>query len=264
LSNFGHKPGNNPGNKRGNPLKSSQLSASSFDDIPEAVRETVAPGRPTKPAGRAPMLVGIGIAVLIGGGGWLLTQLSRSGLSPGSPQAGNGSPNASAADTVLGHYKYAEAPAEDLEAISGDGGISLRKAAAEAFKTMVAAAQAEGVSLAPISGFRSIADQQELFFKVKEARVQTAAERANVSAPPGYSEHHTGYAVDIGDANGANLTPEFENTAAFHWMQANAPRYSFELSFPKNNPQGVTYEPWHWRYVGNSSSLETFYKARGK
>ena len=75
---------------------------------------------------------------------------------------------------------------------------------------------------------------------------------------------HTGYAVDIGDASGANLTPEFENTATFHWMQTNAARYSFELSFPKNSPQGVTYEPWHWRYVGNSNSLETFYKARSK
>jgi zinc D-Ala-D-Ala carboxypeptidase len=255
LNNFGKKSGPNFGNQSS---KSSKLSASSFDDIPEAVRETVSPK--TAKSGRLPMLVGIGLAVTIAGGGWMLTQLSRPNASPGSPEATNASP----ADTVLGHYKYAEAPAEDLEAISGDGGIRLRQAAAAAFKSMVAAAQAEGVSVTPVSGFRSIGDQQELFFKVKEARVQTAAERASVSAPPGHSEHHTGYAVDIGDANGANLTPEFENTATFHWMQANAPRYSFELSFPKNNPQGVTYEPWHWRYVGDSSSLETFYKARGK
>jgi zinc D-Ala-D-Ala carboxypeptidase len=263
LSNFGHNFGKNPGNKPGNKLKSSKLSASSFDDIPEAVRETVAPAAP-RYRGRRNLMLGIGAALAAVSGGWVLTQMARTNSSPGGSQAGSGGPNVNPADTVLGHYKYAEAPAEDLEAISDDGGIRLRKAAAESFKTMVAAAQAEGISVSAVSGFRSIAEQQELFFKVKEARVQTAAERASVSAPPGYSEHHTGYAVDIGDASGANLTPEFENTNTFHWMQANAARYSFELSFPKNNPQGVTYEPWHWRYVGNSSSLETFYKARSK
>lgn len=210
------------------------------------------------------MVAGIGLALLVGSGGWALIQLTRTPANGGPDATGLNGGVGPAANTVLGHYKYAEAPAEDLEAISDDGGIRLRKAAAESFKTMVAAAQAEGISVSAVSGFRSIAEQQELFFKVKEARVQTAAERANVSAPPGYSEHHTGYAVDIGDASGANLTPEFENTNTFHWMQTNAARYSFELSFPKNNSQGVTYEPWHWRYVGNSSSLETFYKARSK
>jgi len=45
-------------------------------------------------------------------------------------------------------------------------------------------------------------------------------------------------------------------------LSANAARYSFELSFAKNNRQGVSYEPWHWRYVGDRDSLETFYKAQ--
>ncbi|HEY9618014.1 MAG TPA: D-alanyl-D-alanine carboxypeptidase family protein, partial [Microcoleaceae cyanobacterium] len=55
-----------------------------------------------------------------------------------------------------------------------------------------------------------------------------------------------------------------EQTAAFQWLQANAAHYSFELSFPKDNRQGVSYEPWHWRYVGDIQSLKTFYRARQK
>jgi D-alanyl-D-alanine carboxypeptidase len=68
--------------------------------------------------------------------------------------------------------------------------------------------------------------------------------------------------VDIGDAQtpATNLNPNFENTAAFKWLEQNAAYYSFELSFPRNNPQGVSYEPWHWRFVGDRNSLETFYK----
>ena len=105
-----------------------------------------------------------------------------------------------------------------------------------------------------------------MFFEVKQERSQSVTDRANVSAPPGHSEHHTGYAIDVGDGNASatNLSPDFENTAAFKWLEVNATKYNFELSFPKNNTQGVTYEPWHWRFVGDRTSLETFFKARGK
>lgn len=82
--------------------------------------------------------------------------------------------------------------------------------------------------------------------------------------PPGFSEHHTGYAVDIGDGNAphTHLEETFADTAAYRWLTAYAARFGFELSFPPNNPQGVMYEPWHWRFVGDSHSLETFYGSR--
>ncbi len=129
---------------------------------------------------------------------------------------------------------------------------------------MVQDAQVAGVSLVPLSGFRSVKEQESVFFEVKQQRAQTVSERADVSAPPGHSEHHTGYAIDIGDGAvpSTNLSPDFENTASFKWLEANAVKYSFELSFPKGNPQGVTYEPWHWRFVGDRDSLETFFKAK--
>jgi D-alanyl-D-alanine carboxypeptidase len=167
-------------------------------------------------------------------------------------------------DNILGHLSYEQAPLSDLKAISPDGRVKLRSAAAAKFQQMQADARAQGINLVAISGFRSINDQEHLFFEVKEERSQITTKRAEVSAPPGYSEHHTGYAIDIGDgtAPATHLNANFEQTAAFRWLQENAPKYSFELSFPPDNPQGISYEPWHWRFVGNSHSLETFYKAR--
>lgn len=245
------------------------------DDIPVALRET-----PDSPAPKKlrPMAV-VGIATALGlvamvTGGLFAVQMGRSqqpesspvAASPASGTASNSpSPDAAAqANQLLGHFQYAEAPQSDLASIVGDGSIKLRKSAAQAYQRMEAAARQDGVILVPISGFRTLADQNYLFFDKKAERGQVAAERAKVSAPPGHSEHHTGYAIDIGDGNtpATNLSPSFENTAAFRWLQANAAFYSFEISFPKNNKQGVSYEPWHWRYVGDSDSLETFYRAR--
>lgn len=83
-----------------------------------------------------------------------------------------------------------------------------------------------------------------------------------MSAPPGYSEHHTGYVVDIGDSRQpeAHLEAElFERTEAYYWLTKNAHKFHFELSFPQGNSAGVDYEPWHWRWVGDKESMRTFY-----
>lgn len=167
-------------------------------------------------------------------------------------------------DNILGHLPYDQVAESELVPVTADGRIRLHKAAATKFKQMQAAARNQGVLLTAISGFRTVDAQDYLFFNVKEQRVQDASKRAEVSAPPGYSEHHTGYAIDIGDGKvpAVDVEPGFENTAAFRWLEKNAARYSFELSFPRDNPQGISYEPWHWRFVGDRESLETFYKAR--
>jgi D-alanyl-D-alanine carboxypeptidase len=166
---------------------------------------------------------------------------------------------------LFGHHAFSEAPANKLRTIgrAGDGyEIRLHEAAAKSYLRMEADAKADGIDFVVISGFRTIAEQQELFFDISKQRNQTPAQRAKVSAPPGHSEHHTGYALDIGDAAvpSANLSTNFEKTAAFQWLQSNAAKYGFEMSFPPNNPQGVMYEPWHWRFVGDDDSLATFYK----
>jgi len=167
-------------------------------------------------------------------------------------------------ENVLGHLPYEQAPTSELIPIVWDGSIKMRQAAADAFIQMQEAARLDGIYLVPISGFRTLEDQDYLFFSMKAQRGQASSERAEVSAPPGYSEHHTGYAVDIGDGNvpATDLTVNFEHTAAFKWLEQNAAYYSFEISFTKNNSQGISYEPWHWRFVGDRHSLETFYKAQ--
>ena len=247
------------------------------EDIPQAVRDTsekvskVPRSRSVKwiviavIAGTFALVAG----VLVAWPGGMLGLLNNSEVAQTEPtdsQDPNATadPNARITETLLGHFPYQEAPPEDLKPISNDGRIQLRQAAARAFLDMKEAARSQGVYIVPISGFRSEEDQKYLFFEVKAQRGQVAMERAEVSAPPGYSEHHTGYAVDIGDAHlpATDLSPRFENTPAFQWMKENAAYYSFELSFPEGNAQGVSYEPWHWRFVGDRHSLETFYKAR--
>jgi len=166
---------------------------------------------------------------------------------------------------LFGHHSFSESPANKLRTIgrAGDGyEIRLHEAAAKSYLKMEADAKADGVDFVVISGFRTIAEQQDLFFEISKQRNQTPAQRAKVSAPPGHSEHHTGYAIDVGDGAlpSANLSTSFEKTAAFQWLQNNAAKYGFEMSFPPNNPQGVMYEPWHWRFVGDDNSLATFYK----
>ncbi|OIP71007.1 MAG: D-alanyl-D-alanine carboxypeptidase [Oscillatoriales cyanobacterium CG2_30_40_61] len=176
------------------------------------------------------------------------------------------SPTPTLPDNLLGHLPYLEAPEAELKSITTDGGHRLRQVAAKAYQEMEQDARANGVSLVPISTFRSIKDQEIIFFEVKAQRGQVTTKRAEVSAPPGYSEHHTGYAIDIGDGNrpATDLSVSFEETPAYQWLKDHAAFYSFELSFPKDNPQGVSYEPWHWRFVGDRHSLETFYRARNQ
>lgn len=247
----------------------SRNAAQSGDDIPIAQRDRFAPAVTTMTGLRRQrnnmarvmfFMLGIAIASL------LALVFFYFGRVPelNSPVASSNGSVAAVEDNgvLLGHFRYAEAPPAELKSIGGS--FKLRSAAAKKFQAMVAAARSAGVNLATISAFRSVAEQQRLFFDVKAERGQVTTKRAEVSAPPRHSEHHTGYAVDLGDGNapGANLNQSFENTAASKWLQANGARYSFELSFPQGNAQGVSYEPWHWRYVGDSDSLETFYKAR--
>jgi D-alanyl-D-alanine carboxypeptidase len=163
---------------------------------------------------------------------------------------------------LLGHFPYPEAPAESLVAVSP--GMELRADAARELLAMQRAAAADGVDLRLISAFRGIKLQNNLFFDVKAERNQSPRSRAKVSAPPGFSEHSTGYAVDLGDARqpDTDLSESFEQTAAYRWLAANANRHHFSLSFPRDNPQGVSYEPWHWRYEGSAEALKMFEPAQ--
>ncbi len=114
-----------------------------------------------------------------------------------------------------------------------------------AWTAMKQAAQVDGVTIFLISAFRSLEYQHDLIAK-KLAQGLTIEEILKVNAAPGFSEHHTGRAIDIGTLNCPALVEEFENTAAFQWLIGNADEYEFSLSYPRDNALGISYEPWHW------------------
>ncbi len=146
-------------------------------------------------------------------------------------------------------------------AVSTDG-MSMHLARPEtiqAYNKMAADATKDNVRLKVIWAFRSSSLQQQQFLAAQQKYGRRGA--IKWLAPPNFSEHQTGWALDIGDEAdpAADDNPLFERTAAFRWLSRNARRYAFELSFPKSNWQGVNYEPWHWRYVGTPEARDTFH-----
>jgi len=143
-----------------------------------------------------------------------------------------------------------EPPQLEIAEIGDDGReYRLVPDAASAWRKMKAAAAADGVVLKLISAFRSV-DRQVEILREKLAEGQTVEEILSASAPPGYSEHHTGRAIDIDTDGAPPLEIEFEGTPAFAWLARNAGRFGYVLSFPKGNRYGYQYEPWHWFYGG--------------
>lgn len=118
-------------------------------------------------------------------------------------------------------------------------------AAARAWRSMHAAALRDGVVLEVISGYRSHAYQLGIFER-KRARGLGVEEILTVNAAPGYSEHHSGRALDLGAPDEPPAEESFERTAAFAWLRDNAGGYGFVMSYPRDNPHGIVYEPWHW------------------
>lgn len=129
----------------------------------------------------------------------------------------------------------------------GDDGRQhlLSEAAATAWQALKAAAATDGVALHIVSSFRSIDRQAEIIRRKLDAG-QPIEEILTVCAPPGYSEHHTGRALDVSTPGVAALVVEFAQTPAFAWLAAHADDFGFRLSYPDGNAQGFAYEPWHW------------------
>jgi D-alanyl-D-alanine carboxypeptidase len=124
----------------------------------------------------------------------------------------------------------------------------LERATAERWAAMQAAAEREHVLIGVVSAFRSF-DYQRGIIARKLAAGQSVEQILAVSALPGFSEHHSGRAVDVGTPGCPHLTEGFENTAAFSWLTRHALEYGFQLSYPRGNPHGVVFEPWHWMFL---------------
>ena len=119
--------------------------------------------------------------------------------------------------------------------------------AAAAWQAMHAAAERDGIQLLVVSAFRSLDYQRALILR-KLDNGRSIADILKVNAAPGYSEHHTGRALDITAPDCPPLEQGFETTRAYTWLMKHAARHGFRLSYPRDNPHGISYEPWHWAY----------------
>lgn len=124
--------------------------------------------------------------------------------------------------------------------------------AARAWRCMQAAALRDGIVLEAVSGYRSH-DYQLGIVERKLARGLSLDAILEVNAAPGYSEHHSGRALDIGAPGEPPAEESFERTPAFAWLLRHAPGYGFTMSYPRDNPHGIVYEPWHWCHGGAAS-----------
>ena len=137
---------------------------------------------------------------------------------------------------------------------------------AKHYENMFEAASKDGVYLTPCSGYRSY-ERQEINYNNKigyyeslgYSKEDAAVKAATIIMPPGSSEHNLGYAMDI-----VCVDEWFEDTDEFQWLMKNAQDYGFILRYPKDKQDitKVTYEPWHWRYVGVEAAKEI--KASGQ
>ena len=116
---------------------------------------------------------------------------------------------------------------------------------AERWRAMVGAAGQDGITLLIVSGYRSVEYQAQLIRNKIEAG-QSIGDILAVNAAPGFSEHHTGRAVDIATPGSRPLTEEFEKSDAFQWLTLRAGEFGFSMTYPRDNPAGFVYEPWHW------------------
>lgn len=156
------------------------------------------------------------------------------------------------ADYALRHRMPLQPESRQLVSIGADiyeRTQRLAPGAARAWRRMREAARMDGIDLQVVSAFRS-ADYQTAIVERKLRSGQAIDEILRVSAAPGYSEHHSGRALDLTTPAYAVLEEEFETSPAFAWLQGAASRYGFWMSFPRDNRHGVAYEPWHWAWRG--------------
>ena len=124
--------------------------------------------------------------------------------------------------------------------------VLLAETAANAWIEMLSASIEDGVRLLLLSGYRSMFRQAEIVRGKLDSGMLLEA-ILQVNAYPGFSEHHTGRAIDFGSPDCEHFTEAFETTKEFAWLNSHAGQYGFALSYPRLNTHGIVFEPWHWR-----------------
>lgn len=153
----------------------------------------------------------------------------------------------------------------ELEQVQGK--YNLDKKAAESAKELLAAAKAAGFDMALCSAYRTVEKSRELYTRKVNQFINAGYDEATAKieaakwvAPPGTSEHHTGLAMDLVSSDYwgyySDLEHAYENFDSFKWMYEHCAEFGFILRYPKDKQDitGITYEPWHYRYVGKEAA----------
>ena len=172
----------------------------------------------------------------------------------------------------------------ELEKVQGKYNMDIK--AAESARNLVAAAKEAGFNMQLCSAYRTVEKSAQLYKnKVNEyigygySEADAKVEAAKWVAPPGTSEHHTGLAMDLVSSDYWNyysdLEHDYEKFDSFRWMYEHCAEFGFILRYPKDKQDitGITYEPWHYRFVGieaatyimeNGLCLEEYLEIIGK
>ena len=157
------------------------------------------------------------------------------------------------ARAAYGYGPFEQAEESRLESIGeyrGSGRIiKLSGQAAQSFREMQAAALRDGVMIIPISGFRDH-ERQRTLFRGAVKKHGSKRRAARWVAPPGFSHHEAGLAIDLGDESMPKCDGRacFRKTPAYKWLRKNGARFGFELNGARRRPKVKPHEPWHWRY----------------
>ena len=144
------------------------------------------------------------------------------------------------------HYSPEKLRNIDDKYIYGGADMQVHRSVEEFLDDLLDEADDDNLNLVIKSAFRSFGTQASL----KNSHLITYGSGANAfSADQGYSEHQLGTAVDFTTSSSGTLNIDFENTEEFKWLEDNAYKYGFILSYPRGNAY-YQYEPWHWRFVG--------------
>ena len=222
-------------------------------------------------------------AALLGLIAWLVVRAQSAALAP-KPEAAQVQPappaaaaeNTTPAITIpaaVGEWDVAGIPplynkdnpiADDARAaltlVDAGGGQQLETTAAAAFLAMQQAAAADGVTLTPISGFRTFERQQSNYNSSVQSHMAAGATEEEATrltgqyyALPGTSEHEMGLAMDIGVVNDS-----FADTPAYAWLQEHCVEYGFIYRYPQGYEEttGINWEPWHYRFIGQNHARE--------
>jgi D-alanyl-D-alanine carboxypeptidase len=147
-----------------------------------------------------------------------------------------------------GLVAFEEAELLEVAEVGNDGREHLlTPVAAKNWRLMKQAALSDGESIFIVSGYRSVSRQAKII-RAKLKAGQSIDDIFEVFAPPGFSEHHSGQAVDLSTPGIVERDIRFESTTAFQWLRRNAERFGYRLSYPPGNARGYKYEPWHWCY----------------